>query len=171
MTNPRAIVMTRLAPALLLLVAGCAQDTRSYPSLAVRPAESAGFAEPDAAPAVATPDPALDTGIATLRTRLSELARGYGTALASAERLAAGAGARTVGSEAWLSAQSALAELDDWRAQTTALASEVDALAVTRASSGQPPYPALAALADTLRQEQERQTTEIARLQQLLPAA
>ena len=163
--------MVRLAPALILLLAGCAQDTRSYPSLAVRPAESTGFAEPEVVQAVAAPDPALDAGIAALTVRLAEITRGYGAASASAERLAGAGGARSVGSEAWLSAQSALAELDDWRAQTTALAGEADALAVTRAGTGLPPYPALTAFAGALRKEQERQTSDIARLQQLVPAA
>jgi len=164
--------MTRapLLAALLVTVAGCARADVDSPSLSPRAVERLGFAEPEVTPAVARADPALDAGIAGLRTRLAAAARGFDTAATAAGRAATRAGARTTGSEAWLDAQSALAQTDDWRAQTTTLAGEIDALAVARVTAGDAPYPALAEAAAAARAEADRQEREAGRLQALVPA-
>ena len=66
---------------------------------------------------------------------------------AEADRAASGllgAGARaTVGSDAWLDAQTALAGLDTPRADLLAVVTDLEQLAIARAAAGQPPYPAL----------------------------
>jgi hypothetical protein len=62
-----------------------------------------------------------------------------------------------VGSEAWLTAQSALAALDDWRGQASGLAAEVDDAARERTAAIGTPYPALEAL-------QTRAEREVARI-------
>jgi len=161
------MIRASLLAVLALTVTGCARADVDSPSLSPRAVEKLGFAEPEVTPAVARPDPTLDAQIAGLRTRLEAVARGFETAVAAAARAGARAGARTAGSEAWLEAQSALAQTDDWRAQTTTLAGEVDALAVARVAAGEAPYPALAEAAAAARAEAERQEREAARAGQL----
>jgi len=155
-------------------IAGCARDVTGddYPSLARRAAEAQGFAEPEApaAPSART-DPALDARISAMRARIAALATGFARDAAAAERAGVAARGRPVGSEPWLAAQSALAQLDDWRAQVSGLASEADDLAVARAERLEPEYPALSDLRAAIRVEAAGQTTTISRLQALTPTA
>ena len=166
--------MTRplLLATIALSLAGCARESGSFPSLAPRVAEKQGFAEPAprAAP-TATPDAALDARIATLDANLSSIAKGAAADQASAERLATAARGRPVGSDAWLDAQSALARLDDWRAQVSSLASDVEELGAERAAALAPGYPALDALSARVSAEATRQGEVIDRLSAQLPAA
>lgn len=165
--------MNRLIPAFaLLLLAGCARDETTYPSLAPRAVEKLGFAEPEAPPpAAVAPDPALDRTIAAKESALAAIVRGFDGDAARAERMAAAAKGRAVGSDAWLEAQTALAALDDWRAQATALVTDLDTLAADRAATLAPDYPALAGLRTRAQAEAARQSAAIARLTASLPAA
>ena len=119
-----------LGAALAVSLTGCSRDTTTYPSLAVRPAEKQGFAEPEVPPVVLKPDPALDTTIAALGDRLDaiegEFAKAYDQARASAGK----AHGQSVGSEAWLTAQTELATLDEIRARTSAILAEIDDRAI-----------------------------------------
>ena len=164
-----------LRPLILLLAAssvvGCTADTRRYPSLAPRAAEKQSFAEPVVGAAVVTPDPALDARLVKLAADLDHVAAGFTTAAEGARRSATVVARQPVGSEAWLTAQAALARVDDWRAQAGALAAEVEAAASTRAAALQPAYPALDALAARAAAETDREAQEADRLQRLLPAA
>lgn len=168
-------MMRTLPPlACLLLLAACARDAAAgdYPSLARRPVEELGFAEPALPPAPPlTADPALDARIAAMRGRLDAIAAGFARDAVTAERLGRAARGVAVGGEAWLTAQSSLAQLDDWRAQVTGLASEADTLAADRAARLAPAYPALAAASDSIRSEGDRQTETIRRIQALTPSA
>lgn len=144
--------MTRLlfATVALGLLAGCSTQDVSAPSLLPRPIESRSDAEPVRPEPVATPDPALDAEIAGLVARRDKAMQDF----AAADRVAVArvnAGARAaVGSDAWLDAQTALAALDTPRADLVAVVSELEDLAIARATAGQPPYPALeTAKADT----------------------
>jgi len=154
-----------------LTLAGCTRDTAPYPSLAPRAVEKLGFAEPEAPVVEAKEDPALDARIAAFGRTLGGIAKG---AAADAAK-AAGAGARArgkpVGSDPWLDAQTALAQLDDWRAQVSSLLTDVDQAASDRAARLDPPYPALAELRDRVAAEAARQDATIDRLQAALPAA
>jgi len=154
-----------------LATAACSADTNSYPSLGLRPVEKLGFAEPEVKTAVAAPDPALDADIATITTKLAAIATGFARDAGKAEALARSARGAAVGSEGWLTAQSALAQLDDWRAQISGLASEADDLAAARAARLEAPYPALATVNDAIRTEGERQSATITRIQALTPLA
>jgi len=165
-----AIGMIRVSLLAALALTGCARADVNSPSLSPRPVEKLGFAEPEVTPMVARADPALDAEVARVRTRLTAAAGGFDTAAAAAARAAARAGARRTGSEAWLDAQSALAQIDDWRAQTTALVGQIDALAVARVTAGEAPYPALVEAASAARDEAERQEREATRLGALVPA-
>lgn len=161
-----------IAALLLLGAAGCARDTNVYPSLAPRTAEQRGFAEPETPPPtpVAT-DPALDAQIATLRQRLSEVTAGFDRAAASARAAAGRSSARTVGGDAWLEAQTLLAQLDDWRAQASSLTSDADGYASARAATLAPPYPALEAIRVTVAAEVARQDAVITAIAASLPTA
>ena len=160
-------------PALLLALAACAGDRdHGYPSLAKRAVEARGFEEPAAPPP--TPvraDPALDQFIATQRTQVETVRTGFDRDAARAERAAATARGAAVGSDAWLEAQTALAQLDDWRAQATAIASAAEVRAADRAATLAPDYPALTALQRDAAAEAARQDALIRRLSASLPAA
>ena len=164
--------MTKAALLILPFLAACVRDDASYPSLAERPAEKRGFAEPEAAPpAPVVADPALDARIAALRRTLETIASGSDRDAARAEAAAGRAGARTVGSDAWLDAQTALAGLDDWRAQAAETASDVEQLAGERAAALAPPYPALENLQRDAAAQVTRLDTRIRAAAARLPAA
>jgi hypothetical protein len=153
-------------------LAACSRDATVYPSLAVRPAEARGFAEPAAPPPEPIrADPTLDAEIAKITARLTTLKAGFDGDATRADRAAAAARGRAVGSEAWLTAQTALAMLDDWRAQASALASDAGDLASQRAATLAAPYPALDTLQTVLTAEIARQDAVIDRIQTALPAA
>jgi hypothetical protein len=161
-----------LAPVLVLLpLAGCAHDATPYPSLAPRAVEKLGFAEPAVAIVEAKPDPALDAKMADWQRTLDTIAKGYGSDAAKADAAAGRARGKGVGSDAWLDAQSALAGLDDWRAQTSSLLTDLDRAATDRAAALAPAYPALATLRERIVAEADRQSATIDRLQAMLPAA
>ena len=165
--------MTRLAFPLLLasLLAGCAQQRSSYPSLAPRAVEKLGFGEPEATPLVALPDPALDARIRQAGEAMDRVVAGFDRDAAIATRGAAAAKGQPAGSEAWLTAQTQLATLDDWRAQLSAAVTDVEQLALDRAAELQPAYPALDALQVRAHAEAERVDATIRRIQNSLPAA
>ena len=160
-----------LAPALIaILVGGCARDDGSFPSLAPRAAEKGGFDEPiAAAPAPVLADPALDARLRDLGAKLDAVRLGFDAGAARADRAAGVAGARTVGSDAWLDAQTALATLDDWRSQASGLATDVETLAGEQAARVGRPYPALESLRTRAAAEADREAAGIARIGGKLP--
>ena len=111
-----ALIALLLAPA--LTVGACSKDTASYPSLGIRPTESIGFGEPAGKPVVVQPDPTLDTDIAAFRTQLDRIRAGFAKDAASTQTAARAARGGAVGSEPWLTAQTALAGLDDDEVET-----------------------------------------------------
>lgn len=155
----------------LLALTACATDTPGYPSLGARPIEKLGFAEPEVKAVVAAPDPALDTDIAKLSRQLDGIAAGFAKDARATETAARSARGGAVGSEGWLTAQTALAGLDDWRAQSSALVGDIDRRATDRAAQLQAEYPALTALRANAQAENDRQGETIARIQAMLPAA
>ena len=163
-------MMKAAALLLVLFLAGCAADRAGYPSLAPRAAERTGFAEPPAAPpAPVTADPALDAQLATLGTKLDAAKTGFDRDAARARTAAAVPAARNVGSDAWLSAQTALAALDDWRAQASELTTDLERLSGERAANVDTPYPALESLRERAAAEAERQASGIAAIGATLP--
>jgi len=154
-----------------LSLAACARDTTAYPSLAPRAVEKLGFAEPEVPVVEAKADPALDARIVTLGRSLDAVAKGFAADAAKAEAAGGRARGKAVGSDAWLDAQTALAQLDDWRAQTSSLLTDADQIASDRAAALAPAYPSLAALRERIAAEAQRQGATIDRLQAALPAA
>lgn len=164
----RSLIFLPLAGGVAL--GGCAAEQTRYPSLMPRPAERGSFAEPVvAAPAPVVVDPALDARLRELAARLETVKRGFDADAGRARTAVAAPGARTVGGEAWLSAQATVATLDDWRSQATGLASEVETLAGERLGTAGAAYPALDALQARAGAEAEREATAIAQLGATLP--
>ena len=165
--------MTRLLPAaaLPLVLAACAGGGMAYPSLQLRAVEKRGFPEPVAPLTVAAADPALDAQLAEFGRRLDAIAKGFAEAAGAAERRATAAKGRPAGSDAWLEAQTALAALDDWRAQVSALATDIEQIEIARGAALAPPYPALTTLGERADAEAARQGAAIARLQATLAPA
>lgn len=156
-----------------LCLAGCARDrdTTPYPSLAVRPVEKQGFAEPAAKPVVLRPDPALDATIAQIGDRLNGVEAEFTKAHDQAQASAAKARGQAVGSDAWLNAQTELATLDEIRARSSAILTEIDDLAIKRAAALEPDYPALVAVRERATALTTRQAAQIKALSASLPAA
>lgn len=165
------MIRTAFAAAALLLAAGCSGNRASYPSLGVRPVEKMGFAEPEPAVVKVVNDPALDSRIAEFGKRLESITTGFAADAAKADAAAKAARGQPVGTDAWIEAQTALSALDDRRAQTSALATDVEQAAIDRAATLAPAYPALQALSDRIVAEGARQSQEIGRIQSGLVAA
>ena len=113
--------------AALLLVTACA-PTRGVPSLAPRPGERIDPRLPVEDRSAAIPaDAQLGRQLAALVAQAQAAEGAFDSAIASAERLAAGAGARQ--SESWIVAQEALSGAVAARAPVTRALADVDALA------------------------------------------
>jgi hypothetical protein len=166
--------MKAALPPISLALALCAcatPETAGYPSLAPRPVEKLGFAEPaapEAKPVVA--DPALDATIAAARTKLASGKTAFDTAAASAAPAAGAAKGAAAGSEPWIEAQTRLATLDSLRADTSLVVTDLEQQAITRATALEPAYPALETLRGEATAQADDQAKRIATLQaQLAP--
>jgi hypothetical protein len=164
----RALPLTCLA-----LLCGCAeQSTGRYPSLLPRPIEATSVAEPESPPpAPVVADPALDAKLATLKATLGESVAAFTPAAERAEQAAVAAKGQPAGSEGWITAQSALAELDGYRANTSAAATDIEDLAIERATAGQPDYPGIEALRTEANAQLQAQSARITAIQAMLPEA
>lgn len=163
--------MIRLAIALLtpLPLIACATESIPAPSLLPRAIETRSDAEPSRPLPAATQDAALDTQIAQLEARRKKASDEFADADRTATaRLAAGARA-SVGSDAWLDAQTALAALDAPRAELLSVLTELEQMASARVAAGQPPYPALDAARIDADAELDRVTAIIAERRSRLP--
>lgn len=159
--------MIRILPALLLPAAllGCARDEGTYPSLSPRPIEKLGFEEPGAPPpAPVAPDPGLDLEIAAATARLDKAAGDFAAAARRAQAAAGRARGVPPGGEAWIEAQTALAELDALRAETSEVLGDLERLSVDRAAALAPDYPALEAARSRAREAIDAQGATISRI-------
>ncbi len=136
-----------LAPflfATVLLGAACTERPGVYPSLALRPIESRSDAEPAAPPpGPVAPDPALDTRIAAAMAAVDKAHAAYAAAADKAESAARKPGSQLVGSDSWVGAQAALADLDSQRSETLTATYQLEQMITCRGVAGEPPYPAL----------------------------
>ncbi|MCW4460190.1 hypothetical protein OK349_00585 [Sphingomonas sp. BT-65] len=145
----------RSLPALAALVlatvplAACTLANDGYPSLLPRPIESRDETEPVRPDPIVTPDAALDARIAEKREAAATAAKRFQEAAIGTESRVAVARGVQEGSEAWVAAQTALAELDAIRGETVQLVSDLEEEASKRAQAGTPAYPPLdAAIAE-----------------------
>lgn len=131
------------------MLAACTAADGGYPSLLPRPIESRDEAEPVHPDPVATPDSALDARIAQKRAAAADAGKRFQAAAITAESRVAVARGVAQGSDAWVAAQTALADLDAVRGETVELVTALEQEASARAQSGTPAYPALdAAIAE-----------------------
>ncbi|MGK6324032.1 hypothetical protein ACMGDM_13255 [Sphingomonas sp. DT-51] len=167
---PRAPAPLALPP--LLLVAACGADLSGYPSLAPRAVEQRGFEEPATPPpAPVAADPALDARLATIATARADAVRQFDAAADRAAARATNARGAAVGSERWLDAQTAIAELDSLRSAHADAGGQLEEIATARAQALQPAYPALEEALAAARDAAEAQTRRIDAIAATLPAA
>ncbi|MES2044093.1 MAG: hypothetical protein V4475_09455 [Pseudomonadota bacterium] len=158
---------------LTLLIGGCTgADTARYPSLLPRPIEARSDAEPTAPPpAAAVADPALDAKLAGYAAVLDKTEKAFAPAADHAEAAARAAQGQAVGSDHWLDAQTALAELDTYRSDLSAMLTDVEQLAIDRAAAGEPDYPGVEQLRDKVKAAFDAESARIGAIQAMLPAA
>lgn len=158
-------------PIVTVSLAACA-GRDAYPSLLPRGAETRTFDEPAAPPpAAVVADPALDARIAAGERTLAERVAAFDGAAARTARQVSAAGRSPAGSEAWLDAQIALAELDTLRSSTQELVTDLEEAAQERATALTPDYPALEAALERARAAAAAQVARIAALQGALAPA
>jgi hypothetical protein len=148
----RTISLTALALPLGLLAA-CTTPDGGYPSLLPRPIESRDEGEPVRPDPVALPDAALDARIAQRRSAAADAAKRFRAAAITAESRVAVARGVPAGSEAWVAAQTALADLGAIRGETVQLVTALEQEASARAQAGSPAYPTLNAAIDEVARE------------------
>lgn len=165
-------MMKSLLPLAVIALPLGACAARDYPSLLPRAAEQRDFSEPPApAPSPVVADPALDARITTARAALAEATAAFDNAATHAERLAAAAAGAPAGSDRWLDAQAALAELDAVRARQVDIVTDLEQWASQRALALAPAYPALDEAAAAAQQAADASTARIAAIQQRLAPA
>lgn len=156
---------------LSILITACASPD-AYPSLLPRGSERGGFEEPAAPPPVAVAaDPALDARIAAVGRKATDAATRFDAAATKAERTVIAASGAATGSDAWLDAQTALADLDVLRAESLEGLTDLEQLASERALALTAAYPALDAAVATARTSVNEQAKRIAALQAMLAPA
>ncbi len=167
-------VLSLATPALIgaLLIGGCTgTDTPHYPSLLPRPIESRSDAEPVAPPpATAVAEPAIDAKLAADAATLDTTDKAFAPAADRAEAAARSAKGEAAGSEHWITAQTALAELDTYRSDLSAALTDIEQLAIDRAAAAQPDYPGLEELRGKVRTALDAETARIAAIQAMLPS-
>ncbi|MGN7161390.1 hypothetical protein [Sphingomonas sp. SAFR-052] len=146
------------------LLSACAATRGDYPSLLPRPIEQISLTEPMRPVPVATPDAALDGKIAAATGAAAAATRSFEAAVARARPLVRAAAGKAEGSETWLNAQVALAELDVARTAIDTPLADLERLAIDRAAGGAPPYPALDAALARATEAANAQRTTIATL-------
>ena len=158
--------------AVALALPGCtAPSAGRYPSLLPRAIEKRSDAEPVIEEQAVVADPALDAKIKVLVDAQAASVAGLATAAARAEQMIAAAKGAAAGSDRWIEAQSALAELDSFRADASARLSDFEQLEIERAAENMPEYPALVAARSAAEADSEEQGARIARLQtQIAPS-
>ena len=154
--------------ALALGLVGCTETPGGYPSLALRPIESRSDAEPEMATPVAAPDAALDKRIAAIGAKLAASEAAFSASAATAETAARSPAAQAVGSNEWVRAESALADLDSLRVDTLGAITDLDQLTSERGVAGDPPYPALDDTRAKAQAQLETQQTKIAAIKAIL---
>ena len=161
-----------LAALSAVALAGCVtQPSTRYPSLLPRAIEQRSDSEPEVTTAIVAPDPATDAVLRDIRTVLDRAVASFDPAASNAERLSATARGAAVGSDRWIAAQTALAELDGYRATTSSAVTDVDTLALARAADGKPDYPAIATVQTAAQTALDAQTARIAAIAATLTPA
>lgn len=125
-------------------LAACATSGDRYPSLAIRDVERAqGQFEPVASAPLAVPEVAVPAGgpladrLAALGASADAAHRAFLASAPAATRRANAAAGAAIGSDAWATAQVALADLDSARSATAIALGDLDTLMVANAVQAQ----------------------------------
>ena len=139
------MAMRRLTTfALLFTLAGCAAAKNDYPSLQIRDVERAQgqFTPTPAKPLDVPPVPVAVSGtlaeqLATLGQQAQASHQAFLKQVPAASRLADAARGSAIGSDAWASAQVALASLDSARSNTAISLAELDTIQISRTTASE----------------------------------
>jgi len=164
-----AITLVALAGAIGM--AGCAAPNPRFPSLLPRPGETRDEAERPAAPVAPVADAALDARLAALDKTLSDAAGGFPALADKARATVARARGAGTGSDAWLAAQSLLADLDLLRAQSLTALADLDRIVIDRGVADLPAYPGIEPLRARAEAQAKSQGDVIDQLQDQLAGA
>ncbi|MBX9797724.1 hypothetical protein [Sphingomonas sp.] len=155
---------------MLVPLAGCAARPNT-PSLLPRGIENQSEAVQPRRAAPVEADPAINARIEQAEKSLAATQRTFDAYAARAETLVAAARGQPAGSEAWLNAQAAIADLDVLRAQSSLEATDLERIAMDRAAAGKPPYPGLDDSYRAAQSHYEAQAKTIMALAVQLPTA
>jgi len=135
--NPPAMVK-RIAPALLFTaLAACTTAQGDYPSLALRDAERAtGTMLPPRTYEAPAPTAATMASVETLVEQANKAYEAFGGKLDGVRAIALQARGAKIGSDAWASANVAIADLETERSRTMLPLSDIDRLTVAAATDG-----------------------------------
>jgi hypothetical protein len=158
----------RIVMFVALGLVGCTEPPGTYPSLALRPIESRSDAEPEVVTPVAAPDAELDKKVAAIGAKLAASEAAFAASAATAESAARSPAAQAVGSNEWVRAESALADLDSLRVDTLDAITELDQLTSERGVAGDPPYPVLDDTRAKAQAQMETQQTKITAIKAIL---
>jgi hypothetical protein len=150
--------------ALPLALSSCNFQRADAPSLLPRPIETRGDEEVVRV-VEAKPDATLDAEIAKRGAALDAATAAFEKALASARPMIEAARGDPPGSDAWIAAQAMLTELGTGRATSDSALSDLEHLAIDRASAGLPPIPELDAKIGAGNLTVEREGGAVAALQ------
>ena len=140
-----ALAMRRLTTlAMLFTLAGCAAAKDEYPSLQIRDVERAQgqFTPTPAAPLDVPPVPVAIPGtlaeqLATLGQQAQASHQAFLKQVPATSRLADAARGSAIGSDAWASAQVALASLDSARSNTAISLADLDTIQISRVTASE----------------------------------
>ncbi|WP_324742529.1 hypothetical protein U8326_04100 [Tsuneonella sp. CC-YZS046] len=136
----RASLAAIIAITLGGLTGACAGDSGRYPSLAIREAErvegTAQAVEPEEIPAPETPSQDLVTRLEQLKSEADRAHKAFMAAAPGAERQVSAASGAAVASDAWTSAQVAIANLEASRSRLLIALAQLDSLHVTAELEG-----------------------------------
>lgn len=122
------------------MTSACAGDSGRYPSLAIRDVErvqgTAQPVEPEETPAPEVPSQDLVARLEQLKADAGRAHKDFMAAAPAAERLVNAAGGAAVASDAWVSAQVAIANLESTRSRLLVALAELDSLHVSAELEG-----------------------------------
>ena len=159
------------ALATIALLSACANGQDNFPSLAPRDIERPDAPIPTPSPTPVADDAALDAQIGEKAAAFDRAVAAFDTAADKARPLVTRGRGASVGSGAWIAAQTALADLDTARSQMLAPLADLEAIAIDRAQAGDPPYPALEEALTKAEAADAKRAQALDDLDALVPAA
>ncbi len=146
----------------------CTEAPGAFPPLGKRPIESRSDAEPAPPAADTAPDPALDREIAALTASIDANRAAFDAGAAKAEAAAKVPGAQSVGSDSWVGAQAAIADIDTLRGDSLGYVVDLDKLAADRSESGKDPYAPLDAARTRAQKQYDGEAAKIAAIKAII---